>query len=148
MLESRKRFRLRAANRFLWRDAKLPTCACHTWCHHLSPPISTHGNSTDTHLRSECKCSSLAKDYIFLLRVILGRFGVECCSKSTRKKYPISIPCTQPKSIGNSTVQKQNLQVAMRIWQEQTLSPTHFTAAEERKSSSRSRTVGQLQVRV
>ena len=69
MLESRKRFRLRAANRFLWRDAKLPTCACHTWCHHLSPPISTHGNNTDTHLRSECECSSLAKILDCVLRI-------------------------------------------------------------------------------
>ena len=95
MLESRKRFRLRAANRFLWRDAKLPTCACHTWCHHLSPPISTHGNSTDTHLRSECECSSLAKD--FRLRVanwFLWRNAkvsiYACHTRSERLSSPIS----------------------------------------------------------
>jgi len=95
MLESRKRFRLRVANRFLWRDAKLPTCACHTWCHHLSPPISTHGNSTDTHLRSECECSSLAKD--FRLRVanwFLWRNAkvsiYACHTRSERLSSPIS----------------------------------------------------------
>ena len=64
-----KDFRLRDANRFLWRDAKLSTCACHTSCHHLSPHISTHGNSTDTHLRSECECSSLAKILDCVLRI-------------------------------------------------------------------------------
>ena len=64
-----KDFRLRAANRFLWRDAKLSTCACHTSCHHLSPHVSTHGNNTDTHLRSECECPSLAKDFRFSINL-------------------------------------------------------------------------------
>ena len=90
-----KDFRLRAANRFLWRDAKLSTCACHTSCHHLSPHISTHGNNTDTHLRSECECSSLAKD--FRLRVanwFLWRNAkvsiYACHTRSERLSSPIS----------------------------------------------------------
>ena len=56
-----KIFRFPVANRFLWRDGKSSMHAFHTRCERLSSPISTYGNSTDTHFRSKYECSSLAK---------------------------------------------------------------------------------------
>ena len=72
MLESRKDFRLRVANWFLWRNAKLSIYACHTRSERLSSPISTYENSADTHFRSEYECSSLVTDFRFCVCTLWG----------------------------------------------------------------------------